>query len=192
MGLRWIILLILAGCTVVSAAETRSKKVRKSYRGVDAAVVVPADSLAHYQELADQNREVGNRQRNSGKTWLGVGIGAAVVGGVVTLYGISQVAKHCEYETDSYGNETCTSHDPEDGVTLLTGYTVLLAGSACITVGIILKAVGGGKLRRAERYDEKVEYWRDQPQGVSALDVKVMPLVLPDSKAVGATLALGF
>ena len=205
MNLLWKCLLVLAWTACAVAADTTnsdipkvqyrdvgSQKVRQSYRGIEAAVVVPADSVAFYQELVDRYSEVGSRQRQNGGVWLGVGIGSAVVGGVMAIMGVVQAVSHCDSEYDEYGNERCTNSDPNDMILMFGGYTFLLAGTAGIVTGITLKITGGIKLRRARRYQEKLDYWREEPQGISALELKIMPLVLPQEKAMGAALALGF
>lgn len=205
MKLLRICLLALACAACAVAADTSdvdvpkiqyrdvgSEKVRQSYRGIETAVVVPADSVAFYQELVDRYTEVGTRQRQNGGVWLGVGIGSAVVGGVMTFMGFVQAVSHCDSEYDEYGNERCTNSDPSDMILMVGGYTFLLAGTAGIVTGITLKVTGGVKLRRARRYQEKLDYWREEPLGISALEWKITPLVLPEEKALGAAVALGF
>lgn len=174
--------------TVKLAAK--SGKVSSAYRGITGAIVVPADSVAYYQNLVDTYNQQGKAQRSKGTALLWTGIGGIVLGVAIMVVGFSEASSCTTEEYDSYNSSTSCDDDLTGA--LLLGELVGVAGGAALTTGIIFRSLGSNKLRNAKRFDDKVQYWKIQPQGVSTLELKLMPLVLPQEKAVGAALALGF
>lgn len=168
----------------------KSAKVSSAYRGVTGAIVVPADSVAYYQDLVDTYTRNGNAQRSKGTVLLWTGIGGIVLGVAIIVVGFSDASTCTTDGSDSYNSSTSCGDDLTGA--LFLGELVGVAGGAALTTGIIFRSLGSNKLRSARRFDDKVQYWKIQPQGVSALELKIMPLVLPQEKAMGAALALGF
>lgn len=128
------------------------------------------DSTMYYQTLIDKYTRSGNKTRKIGKgMMLGGGIGAAV-GVLLVLY------------ADGTKEEIQTTSD--------TGVLLLLGGGAVFTTGLILKIVGGSKLRKANRYSDMLA--KHQMRRQYSMKLHFDPLVNPIKKTVGGTLALDF
>ena len=128
------------------------------------------DSTMYYQTLIDKYTRSGNKTRKIGKgMMLGGGIGAAV-GVLLVLY------------ADGTKEEIQTTSD--------TGVLLLLGGGAVFTTGLILKIVGGSKLRKANHYSDMLA--KHQMRRQYSMKLHFDPLVNPIKKTVGGTLALDF
>ena len=137
------------------------------------------DSTMYYQTLIDKYTRSGNKTRRAGKgMMIGGGIGAAV--GVLLLTSAS--ATDC----DRYDNEC---KDDMEGMSD-AGALLLLGGGAVFTTGLILKIVGGSKLRKANRYTDMLT--KHQMRRQYSMKLRFDPLINPIKKSVGGNLAMEF
>ena len=137
------------------------------------------DSTMYYQTLIDKYTRSGNKTRKIGKgMMLGGGIGAGV--GLLLLTSAS--ATKC----DRYDNEC---KDDMEGMSD-AGALLLLGGGAVLGTGIVIKIVGGSKLRKANRYTDMLT--KHQMRRQYSMKLRFDPLINPIKKSVGGNLAMEF
>ena len=141
------------------------------------------DSTAYYQSLIDKYTTSGTKLRKAGNgMMIGGGIGA-VVGLAMFIAGMSDA----ECTENEYGTgETCTT----DNGLAVVGYLALLGGAGVFSTGLVIKIVGGSKLRKANRYNDMLSRYQMKQQ--YSMRLRLNPLVDPAKQNVGAKLALDF
>lgn len=128
------------------------------------------DSIEYYQDLVDRYTHSGLRTRK-------VGTGLMVGGCIATLVGTLMVIE---------GDE---NDDVYSGIgEVLTGSFLVVAGASVFTTGIVFKTIGGSKLRKAQRYEEKLESYRDR----HTFALNVAPMINPVNGTFGGSMALSF
>lgn len=128
------------------------------------------DSIAYYQDLVDRYTQSGNKMKLAGTSLLVGGVFAGAVGILMM------------YASDN-------QDDIDEGIGMfLSGYVFTIAGVGAATTGIVLKAVGGSKTRKARRYNEKLMDYKERNE----VSLKVAPVVNPVKKSLGGALALNF
>jgi len=141
------------------------------------------DSTDYYMSMIQQFTESGNNIRRSGKgMMLGGGIGAGV--GLILL---AIGAQEGSCETNAYGQETCEIKS--EGLAV-TGLIIMASGAMVFGVGTIVKMVGGIKLRRAIRYEDRLQKYKMKQQ--YSMKLRFDPLIDPINKKAGASLAMEF
>lgn len=139
------------------------------------------DSTAYYQALIDRYMQSGVRLRSTGN-------GMMVGGGIAFFLGITfMVIADDNCEENSYGEQVC---DDDDDALGSTGVILFFGGAAVFGTGIALKIVGGSKLRKAIRYNDKL--MKHQMRRQFTMNLRVNPLVNPVKQSVGGNLALEF
>lgn len=130
-----------------------------------------SDSTEYYQSMVDLYTNKGNSMRRTGKAMmLGGGLGAALCLGLF-FTGI-------------------VSSDSDDGVVLMTvGYYGMLGGAAVFTAGTVVKIVGGAKLRKGQRYEQKLMMYNIRRNMVQ---LQFTPNVDLNKGSVGGNFALNF
>ena len=121
------------------------------------------DSTAYYMDMINVYTEAA------------VGVGMLVVG----------AQESCD--EDAWGRETCTSNSDELAG---TGAFVMIGGALVFGAGTIVKIVGSSKIRRARRYEDRLQKYKMRQQ--SSLKLRFDPLIDPINKQVGGNLALNF
>lgn len=140
------------------------------------------DSTAYYQDLINSYMQSGVRLRSTGN-------GMMIGGGVAAIIGIAfMVIADDNCEEDRYGEQVCDSDDDALGS---TGAIMFLGGAAFFGTGIVLKIVGGSKLRKAVRYNDKLMKHQMKRQYYS-MRLRFDPLIDPIGKSASANLALEF
>lgn len=127
------------------------------------------DSTAYYQSLISQYTESGNNLRSTGKAMMLAGGIATPVCFVLMLVGFG---------------------DNDDALGLI-GYMGTLAGIAVFSTGITIKIIGGAKLRKANRYNDRLIRHQMRRQYYS-MNLHVNPVIDPINSNVGGALALEF
>lgn len=127
------------------------------------------DSTAYYQSLISQYTESGNNLRSTGKAMMLAGGIATPVCFVLMLVGFG---------------------DNDDALGLI-GYMGTLAGIAVFSTGITIKIIGGAKLRKANRYNDRLIRHQMRRQYYS-MNLHVNPVIDPINNNVGGALALEF
>ena len=86
----------------------------------------------------------------------------------------------------------CTEdHCDDDGaISYIAGYLILLGGAAVFTAGVVVKIVGGSKLRKAERYRNSLVQYNYRRQ--HALQLQIEPLINARKGSYGSRLSLNF
>lgn len=134
------------------------------------------DSTQYYQSMIDLYMNKGNKMRRAGKgMMLGGGLGAGL-GAVLMVVGLA-------------GADSDGDMDGDAAAAYLSGYLLVVGGATVFTVGIIVKSVGGGKLRKAERYNEKLVLHQMRRNMVN---LQFTPTFNVENKALGGNLALTF
>ena len=133
------------------------------------------DSTAYYLDLIQQYTESGNKIRKVGKGLMfGGGIGAAVGLGLI-LAATSSCDDDSPCNMEGYG---------------AIGVVMLFTGLPVFGVGTIVKMVGSGKIRRALRYEDRLNKYKMRQQ--YSLRLRFDPLINPINKKAGANLAMEF
>lgn len=136
------------------------------------------DSTAYYQNMIETYTESGNSKRRTGKVMMMGGGIAAGIGGLMMLGGLMDM-------------ECTEDHCDDDGaITYLAGYLILLGGAAVFTTGIVVKIVGGSKLRKAERFRNSLVQYNYRRQ--HALQLQIEPLINARKGTYGSRLSLNF
>ena len=137
------------------------------------------DSTMYYQTLIDRYTRSGNKLRRAGKgMMIGGGIGAGV--------GLLLLASASATDCDRYDNEC---KDDMEGMSD-AGALLLLGGGAVFGTGIVIKIVGGSKLRKANRYTDMLT--KHQMRRQYSMKLRFDPLINPIKKSVGGNLAMEF
>lgn len=136
------------------------------------------DSVAYYQNMIEIYTQSGNSKRRTGKVMMIGGGIAAGIGGLMMLGGLMDM-------------ECTEDHCDDDGaITYLAGYLILLGGAAVFTTGIVVKIVGGSKLRKAERFRNSLVQYNYRRQ--HALQLQIEPLINARKGSYGSRLSLNF
>lgn len=136
------------------------------------------DSVAYYQNMIEIYTQSGNSKRRTGKVMMMGGGIAAGIGGLMMLGGLMDM-------------ECTEDHCDDDGaITYLAGYLILLGGAAVFTTGVVVKIVGGSKLRKAERFRNSLVQYNYRRQ--HALQLQIEPLINARKGAYGSRLSLNF
>ena len=151
------------------------------------ATVPPAsqaefDSTTYYMDLIQQYTESGNSTRRTGKIMM-------ISGGIVAAVGLGIFAIGAQEscDTDAWGQEQCTSNSDEMAG---AGVIVMAGGAIVFGVGTIVKMVGSSKIRRALRYEDRLQKYKMRQQ--YSLKLRFDPLIDPINKKAGANLAMEF
>lgn len=152
---------------------------RSVYSSGPAAETIPLnqplledDSTAYYQGLVDHYTASGNKLRKVGKGLMlggGIGLGAGAMLMVAAL------------ADDDLDNAA-------DAAAFLTGYIMVLAAPEVFATGLVLKIVGSSRLRKGERYEDKLNSYRVR----NSVTMSAVPIFNPLNGAVGGAMALNF
>lgn len=136
------------------------------------------DSVAYYQNMIELYTQNGNSKRRAGNAMMiGGGIGAGI-GGLMMLGGLANM-------------ECSEDHCDDDGtISYIAGYLILLGGAAVFTTGVVVKIVGGSKLRKAERFRNSLVQYNYRRQ--HALQLQIEPLINARKGSYGSRLSLNF
>ena len=166
----------MAVSPVVSPAPNVPEPVSQKALSTPAEV----DSAAYYQNLVERYTLSGEKKRRSGNGMM-IGGGAGLLLGVLMMI-------HAGADTDRCGNDDYGCNDAEF-LEFFTGYGVAIAGGAVFGVGVVLKIVGGAKLRKAERYDSELKRYTERRQSVN---LRISPQFNLLTGALGSRVALEF
>ena len=152
---------------------------QQTYSAQQANAAFGPDSTMYYQSLIDKYTISGNKTRRAGKIMM-------ITGGIGAGVGLLLLASAGGTDCDRYDNEC------KDGIeeTSDAGALLLLGGGAVFTTGLILKIVGGSKLRKARRYEDSLQKYKMRQQ--YSLKLRFDPLIDPINKRAGANLAMEF
>ncbi|MDY6264903.1 MAG: hypothetical protein SPM09_10885 [Fibrobacter sp.] len=136
------------------------------------------DSVAYYQNMIEIYTQNGNSKRRTGKVMMMGGGIAAGIGGLMMLGGLMDM-------------ECTEDHCDDDGaISYIAGYLILLGGAAVFTTGVVVKIVGGSKLRKAERFRNSLVQYNYRRQ--HALQLQIEPLINARKGSYGSRLSLNF
>ncbi|WP_405331343.1 hypothetical protein [Fibrobacter sp.] len=136
------------------------------------------DSVAYYQNMIELYTQNGNSKRRTGKVMMMGGGIAAGIGGLMMLGGLMDM-------------ECTEDHCDDDGaISYIAGYLILLGGAAVFTTGVVVKIVGGSKLRKAERFRNSLVQYNYRRQ--HALQLQIEPLIDARKGSYGSRLSLNF
>jgi hypothetical protein len=139
------------------------------------------DSTAYYQSQVERFTQTGNKLNRAGiGLMIGGGIGTAI-GLAMFISGVNE--DNCE---ETYAN----NYECEGNALDVGGALILSAGTAIFTTGLVLKLVGGSKIRRANRYQESLTNYQMRRQ--YSLKMRLDPTINIAKNNVGARLALEF
>jgi hypothetical protein len=139
------------------------------------------DSTEYYQSLIDRYTTSGGKLNRAG---IGMIIGGSIASGLgLTMLFMGLADDNCE--------ETTTNNYECEGNALDVGGSIILtAGVGILTTGIILKIVGGSKIRRANRYNDILANYQSRRQ--YSMRLHLDPIINPLRNKAGAKLALDF
>ena len=152
---------------------------QQTYSAQQANAAFGPDSTMYYQSLIDRYTISGNKTRRAGKIMM-------ITGGIAAGVGVLFISLASESECGNYDEECEEEVDNLDGA----GALLLLGGGAVFTTGLILKIVGGSKLRKARRYEDSLQKYKMRQQ--YSLKLRFDPLIDPINKKAGANLAMEF
>jgi hypothetical protein len=152
---------------------------QQTYSAQQANAAFSPDSTMYYQSLIDKYTISGNKTRRAGKIMM-------ITGGIAAGVGVLFIASAGGTDCDRYDNECKDNVQAMDDA----GALLLLGGGAVFTTGIILKIVGGSKLRKARRYEDSLQKYKMRQQ--YSLKLRFDPLIDPINKKAGANLAMEF
>ena len=127
------------------------------------------DSTAFYQSLINRYMESGNHLRSTGKAMMLSGGIATPVCFVLML----------------------AAAGSNDETVFLIGYMGTLAGIAIFSTGLTLKIIGSSKLRKANRYNDRLMRHQMRRQYYS-MNLHLNPIIDPINNNIGGALALEF
>ncbi|MDR1760510.1 MAG: hypothetical protein LBR60_08310 [Fibrobacter sp.] len=116
----------------------------------------PMEKNAALASEAAMLREEGMAQRSSGNTFLGVGIAAAAVGLAVYIAGeVNYINEYDScYDDGYYYDDDCEDNmSGTSAALILSGSGLGVTGAVFITIGIVKKAKGSKKIRRADNLE---------------------------------------
>ena len=143
------------------------------------------DSVAYYQNMIELYTQNGNSKRRAGNAMMIGGGIAAAIGGIMMIGALDDIDRDCRY------NDYQCEEDRDDKANIaLAGYCVLLGGAAVFTTGVVVKIVGGSKLRKAERFRNSLVQYNYRRQ--HALQLQIEPLINARKGAYGSRLSLNF
>ncbi len=152
---------------------------QQTYSAQQANAAFGPDSTMYYQSLIDKYTISGNKTRRAGKIMM-------ITGGIAAGVGVLFISLASESECGNYDEECEEEVDNLDGA----GALLLLGGGAVFTTGLVLKIVGGSKLRKARRYEDSLQKYKMRQQ--YSLKLRFDPLIDPINKKAGANLAMEF
>ncbi|MBQ3714686.1 MAG: hypothetical protein II892_03760 [Fibrobacter sp.] len=139
------------------------------------------DSTSFYQSQIERYTHSGNKLNRAG-------IGMMIGGGIGTAVGLGMFIVGMD---DANCEETYANNYECDGNALnVGGYILMTAGVAVFTTGLVLKIVGGSKIRRANRYQESLTNYQMRRQ--YSLKMRLDPTINLVKNKVGARLAMEF
>lgn len=145
-----------------------SKEIHKDSRNKIEKDVLAEDSTAYYQDLVNRYLAVGNRSRFTGNILLILGLAGIATGTIlVTNYEINE--------------------DVSDGY-LLAGEISLAVSAPLFLAGIVFRARGTDKLRRADEYENILKQYKRR----YTINLQAAPLVDPLNHRFGANVAMIF
>ena len=136
------------------------------------------DSTAYYQSLVDRNTRRGHAIRKCGK-------GMILGGGIAASVGFLSALLAEENRKDKEDFESDFSE-----MVNYSGAVMMIGGAAVLVSGFVVKSVGSSRLRRARRYQRKLDRYKMKQQ--HALEMQVFPLVDPVNGQFGGMLAMNF
>ena len=143
------------------------------------------DSVAYYQNLIERYSRSGNSMRRGGNAMM---IGGGITFGVGILMMVTAAA---DASNDCYYNDYSCQEDRDDAENVaVAGYLIAIGGGAVFTTGLVLKIVGGSKLRKAERFRNSLVQYNYRRQ--HALQLQIEPLINARKGAYGSRLSLNF
>ena len=143
------------------------------------------DSTQYYQSLVDRYTQSGRKLRGAGAgMMIGGGIGAGV-GVVMMVAGLAGAVDNCAESSA----DVCEA-EGDDAAMFVVGYLATIVGATVFTTGIVVKAIGGSKLRKAQRYEDKLNSYKMRQQ--YSLKMRVLPVIDPINNVYGGQLAFDF
>ena len=143
------------------------------------------DSVAYYQNLIERYSRSGNSMRRGGNAMM---IGGGITFGVGILMMVTAAA---DASNDCYYNDYSCQEDRDDAENVaVAGYLIAIGGGAVFTTGLVLKIVGGSKLRKAERFRNFLVQYNYRRQ--HALQLQIEPLINARKGSYGSRLSLNF
>ena len=143
------------------------------------------DSVAYYQNLIERYSRSGNSMRRGGNAMM---IGGGITFGVGILMMVTAAA---DASNDCYYNDYSCQEDRDDAENVaVAGYLIAIGGGAVFTTGLVLKIVGGSKLRKAELFRNSLVQYNYRRQ--HALQLQIEPLINARKGAYGSRLSLNF
>ena len=138
------------------------------------------DSVAYYQNMIEIYTQSGNSKRRAGNAMM-IGIG-----GIMMIGALDDIdGDDCRYN-DYRCNE---DHEDKENIAI-AGYLIFLGGAAVFTTGVVVKIVGGSKLRKAERFRNSLVQYNYRRQ--HALQLQIEPLINARKGSYGSRLSLNF
>ena len=129
------------------------------------------DSVAYYQNKIEIYTQSGNSKRRAGNAMM---IGA-----------LDDIDRDCRY------NDYQCEEDRDDKANIaIAGYCVFLGGAGVFIAGVVVKIVGGSKLRKAERFRNSLVQYNYRRQ--HALQLQIEPLINARKGSYGSRLSLNF
>lgn len=144
------------------------------------------DSVAYYQNMIELYTQNGNSKRRAGNAMMIGGGIAAAIGGIMMIGALDDIDDDdCRYN-DYRCNE---DHEGKENIAI-AGYCVFLGGAGVFIAGVVVKIVGGSKLRKAERFRNSLVQYNYRRQ--HALQLQIEPLINARKGSYGSRLSLNF
>lgn len=157
----------------------------------DMVEVFPDDSIRYYQKLIDEQTPQAQSRRKTGSILMITGGSLAAVG--VVLLMTSDLGSGSDCENDMFGNQTCTGNGEEEETVEprdVAAIALMAGGAATFFTGMFIRKSGSRRLRRAQSYETKLQYWKEISE--RTVSWQVQPIVDPLRGRGGMELALGF
>ena len=145
------------------------------------------DSVAYYQNLIERYSRSGNSMRRGGNAMM---IGGGIAFGVGLLAFFSGVIEADDYDDCHYSDDYCSENREDAQNIALAGYLIAIGGGAVFTTGLVLKIIGGSKLRKADRYQNILMQYNYRRQ--HALQLEIEPMINARKGSYGSRLSLNF
>lgn len=143
------------------------------------------DSVAYYQNLIERYSRSGNSMRRGGNAMMIVG-GISLGVGILTMAtSVSDASRNCYY--DDY---SCKEERDDAEKVALVSELIAIGGGAVFATGLVLKIIGGSKLRKADRYQNILMQYNYRRQ--HALQLEIKPLINARKGSYGSRLSLNF